>query len=386
MKTDPPAPTSSAVPPTRGAYGRGSDVPSAADDLERLRTGVERVVSREGRKPKTIVITGASAGVGRAIARAFGELGDRVVLIARGRAGLEGARRDVEQLGGRTIAIQGDVGQEQVVFDAAERAEREFGPIDLWINNAMLSVFAPVIQTRPEEYRRVTDVTYHSYVWGTLAALKFMRPRNRGHIIQIGSALAYRGIPLQSAYCAAKHAVQGFCDSLRTELIHDGLDGIHVTMIQLPAVNTPQFDWVLSRLPNRGQPMGTIFQPEVVARCVAWASEQRRREIYLGYPAVQAIIGNKVAPWYADMHLGKHGVEGQQTEEPASNTPHNLWQPVDEEVDYGAHGRFNSRAVDWSPQFWFNRHRAGTAIGLVAFGALAAAGIGAIMGQRRGSA
>lgn len=364
--------------PTHGGYGRGSDVPSAAASDEPLRTGVEHVVNRQGRRTKTVVVTGASAGVGRAIARAFGELGDRVVLMARGRMGLEGARHDVERAGGRAMVIPIDVSDEQAMFAAAERVEKEFGPIDVWVNNAMLTIFSPIRDMKPEEFRRVSDVTYLGYVWGTLAALKSMRPRNRGHIIQVGSALAYRGIPLQSAYCAAKHAVQGFCDSLRSELIGEGLDGITVTMIQLPAVNTPQFDWVLSRLPKRGQPVPPIYQPEIVAQCVAWASEHRHREIYLGYSAAKAIIGNKIAPGLADRYLGSMGFESQQTDEPeVPDRPHNLWQPLDEEVDYGAHGRFGSRSISWSPQFWAERHKLelGLTAGLLAAGALAAIGL-----------
>src|SRR5688572_17454636 len=241
-----------------------------------------------------VVITGASAGVGRALARQYGSPGARVGLIARGRDGLEAARREIATLGGQAVVCPADVANADEVEAAARMVEGTFGPSDIWINNAMASVFSPVKDMTAEEFRRVTEVTYLGVVHGTLAALRRMLPRDRGVIVQVGSALAYRGIPLQSAYCAAKHAVQGFCDSLRSELLHDG-SHVTVTMVQLPALNTPQFDWVKSRLPKRAQPVPPIFQPEVAARAIVWAAEQRRREVYVGMPTVKAIVGDKVA-------------------------------------------------------------------------------------------
>lgn len=306
---------------------------------------------------EVVVITGASAGVGRATAMEFARHGARVALLARGRAGLEGARRDVEILGGEALPIQIDVADADALERAAQQVEAAWGPIDIWINNAMLSVFSPVKEMQPDEYRRVTEVTYLSYVYGTLAALQRMLPRDRGAIVQVGSALAYRGIPLQSAYCAAKHAVQGFCDSLRAELLHDG-SNVWLTMVQLPAVNTPQFGWVKSRLPNKAQPVPPIFQPEVIARGIYWAAHARRREVYIGFPTVKAIVGNKLFPGLGDWYLARTGYRAQQTAEPRDpNQPFNLWEPVDDERDYGAHGAFSDRARTWSPQLWMTMHR-----------------------------
>src|SRR5918992_52302 len=241
-------------------------------------------------KPEVVVITGASAGVGRAVARAFAREGAHIGLLARGRDGLEAARREVEDLGGKALAIPLDVADAEGIERAAEEVEREFGPIDIWINNAMVSVFSPVKETTADEFRRVTEVTYLGVVHGTLAALRRMLPRDYGRIVQVGSALAYRGTPLQSAYCAAKHAVQGFCDSLRCELLHDG-SRVTLTMVQLPAVNTPQFDWVKSRLPRRAQPVPPVFQPELIADAIVSAAESGRREVWVGLPTVAAIVG-----------------------------------------------------------------------------------------------
>ena len=310
----------------------------------------------DARQP-VVVISGASAGVGRALARLYGARRASVALIARGRDGLEAARREVEQAGGRALMLPLDVADHDAVEAAAERVEDELGPIDLWVNNAMLSVFSPVSAMEPDEYRRVTDVTYLGYVWGTLAALRRMRPRNRGTIVLVGSALAYRGIPLQSAYCAAKHAVQGFFDSLRTELLYEG-SAINVTMVQLPAVNTPQFGWVKSRLPNKAQPVPPIFQPEVIASGIAWAADNpgATRELNIGWSAVKAIWGNKLAPGYADRVLAMTGYEAQQTDESEDpDRPHNLWEPVP--GAHGAHGAFDDRARSWSWQLWANTHR-----------------------------
>ena len=310
--------------------------------------------SRE-KPPEVVVVTGASAGVGRATVRAFAERGAWLGLIARGRDGLEAARREVEDLGGRALVLPLDVADAGAVELAASQVEQELGPIDVWINNAMVSVFSPVSEMTVEEYRRVTEVTYLGTVHGTLAALRRMRPRDRGAIVQVGSALAYRGIPLQSAYCAAKHAVQWFCDSLRSELLHDG-SRVRLCMVQLPALNTPQFDWVKSRLPRRAQPVPPIFQPEVAARAILRAAHHGRREVYVGWPTVKAIVGDKLVPGYADRYLARNGYDSQQDDEPADpHRPDNLWQPLP--GDAGAHGRFDNRAKDHSVQVWLNTHR-----------------------------
>ena len=319
------------------------------------------------------MVTGASAGVGRAVAIAFARRGAAVGLLARGRAGLEGASRDVEAAGGQALILQGDVSDPDRVEAAAAELEDRFGPIDVWVNNAMVSVFSPVKEMTPSEFRRVTDVTYHGVVHGTLSALRRMLPRNKGIIVQVGSALAYRGIPLQSAYCAAKHAIQGFCDSLRSELLHDGT-AVRLTMVQLPALNTPQFEWVKSRLPGRAQPVPPIFDPEVAADAIVWASENDRREIQVGFPTVQAVVGNKVAPGLGDWYLARNGYTAQYTEEPEDpNRPHNLWRPVDEERDFGAHGRFDGQSKDSSWQLWVTQHRGSIAGAVLACGALALA-------------
>jgi NAD(P)-dependent dehydrogenase (short-subunit alcohol dehydrogenase family) len=308
------------------------------------------------RAPHVVVVTGASAGVGRAVARAFAARGARVGLLARGRDGLEGAQRDVESLGGRALAVPTDVADAAQVEAAATMIEARFGPIDVWVNNAMVSVFSPIKEMTAEEFRRVTEVTYLGYVHGTLSALRRMLPRNRGVIVQVGSALAYRGIPLQAAYCGAKHAIQGFTDSLRCELLHDR-SAVRVVEVDMPALNTPQFGWVRSRLPNKPQPVPPIFEPEVAAEAVVWAAAHRRVKLYVGWPTVVAILGNKLAPRLADYYLARTGYRSQQTSEPVEpDRVDNLMAPVP--GDHGAHGSFSDRARPWSWQLWVTTHRA----------------------------
>jgi NAD(P)-dependent dehydrogenase (short-subunit alcohol dehydrogenase family) len=273
-----------------------------------------------------------------------------VGLIARGREALEATARDVEALGSRALVLPADVADHRAVEAAAARLEAEFGPIDVWVNNAMTAVFAPVKETPAEEFRRVTEVTYLGCVHGTLAALRRMLPRDRGVIIQVGSALAQRGIPLQATYCAAKHAIDGFCDSLRTELLHDG-SRVQLAMVHMPAMNTPQFDWVRSRLPRRAQPVPPIYQPEMAARAVVWLADHPQRRLWIGWPTVAALLANRVAPGLLDRYLARTGYESQQSDEPEiPGRPDNLWQPLP--GDRGAHGRFDDRASAHSAQAW----------------------------------
>jgi len=307
-------------------------------------------------EPKVVVITGATSGVGRAAVRAFAEKGYDVGLLARGREGLDGATKEVERAGGRALRMPADVADPEQVEAAAERAERELGEIDVWVNDAMTSVFSPFKEMTADEYRRVTEVTYLGQVYGTMAALRRMLPRDRGSIVLVGSALAYRGIPLQSAYCGAKHATQGFLDSLRAELIHDR-SKVRITMVQMPALNTPQFDVVKSRLPNKAQPVPPIYQPEVAANAIVWAAEHpSRREYWVGGSTAATIVGNTVAPGILDRYLGRTGYKGQQTDEPEDpNRPFNLWEPVS--GDQGAHGRFDRRSHGRSVQFFLSARR-----------------------------
>lgn len=326
---------------------------------------------------KVVVITGASAGVGRAVARMFGDEQASVALIARGRDGLEVAKREIEERGGRAIVIQADVADADAIEAAAARTEAELGPIDVWINNAMVSVFSPIREMNAAEFRRVTEVTYLGVVHGTLSALKRMLPRDRGVIVQVGSTLAYRGIPLQSAYCAAKHAIQGFHESLRCELLHDK-SNVRVTMVHLPAVNTPQFRWTRSRMPRKPEPFGTIYQPEVAARAIHWASEHPRRELNVGGGTTQAIIANSFVPGLLDRYLARIGFDGQQGDEPEDpNRADNLFEPLP--GDHGAHGAFDGKAVDRSPHLWSNTHR-GVIAGAV--GLLALAGLAGLVRRR----
>src|SRR5947209_2128051 len=322
-------------------------------------------------RKEVVVVTGGSAGVGRVTVREFAKRGASIGLIARGKDGLEGARREVEAAGGRALVLPVDVADAAEVEAAAERVESTLGPIDIWVNNAMASVFSPIKEMTAEEFKRVTEVTYLGYVYGTLAALKRMLPRDRGTIVHVGSALAYRSIPLQAAYCASKHAVLGFFAALRTELLHDG-SNVKTTMVQMPALNTPQFGWVKSRLPRKAQPVPPIFQPEVAARAIYYAAHHpERREYYVGFSTVKAIFGNKLAPGFADHYLARNGYDSQQHDGPEDpNRPNNLWQPVS--GDHGAHGSFDERASSFSMELWLemNRKWLGAGLGLLAAGLL----------------
>jgi|SRR5579884_1619871 len=320
------------------------------------------------KKSEVVVITGASAGIGRATVRRFAREGARIGLVARGVDGLNAAQREVVEAGGEALVLPTDVADPKQVEAAAEKVENTFGPMDIWINDAMTSVFSPFKKMTPEEFRRVTEVTYLGTVYGTMSALKRMLPRNRGTIVQVGSALAYRSIPLQSAYCGAKHAIHGFTDSLRCELIHDK-SKVHITMVQLPGVNTTQFGWVKSRLPRKPKPIGKIYQPEVAADAIYWAAHHRRRELYVGASAAEAIVGNKIIPSALDEYLGKIGYSGQQTDEPKDpNQRDNLWEPVP--GDHGAHGTFDAQSLDSSTEVWIAKNR--NMLGLAAVGAGAA--------------
>jgi NAD(P)-dependent dehydrogenase (short-subunit alcohol dehydrogenase family) len=303
--------------------------------------------------------------------REFAKRRASIGLIARGTDGLEGARREVESAGGRALVLPVDVADAAQVEAAAERVESTFGPIDIWVNNAMASVFSPIKEMTAEEFKRVTEVTYLGYVYGSLAALKRMLPRDRGTIVHVGSALAYRSIPLQAAYCAAKHAVLGFFASLRTELLHDG-SNVKTTMVQMPALNTPQFGWVKSRLPRKAQPVPPIFQPEVASRAIYYAAHHpERREYYVGFSTVKAIFGNKLAPSLGDHYLARDGYDSQQHDGPENpSRPNNLWQPVS--GDHGAHGTFDERASSFSMELWLemNRKWLGAGLGLLLAGAL----------------
>ncbi|MFC3978825.1 SDR family oxidoreductase [Streptosporangium jomthongense] len=324
-------------------------------------------------KNKVVVVTGASGGVGRAVAQEYGARGASVALIARGTAGLGSAAADVGAAGGTGLVYEADVADHRQVRQAAERVEQEMGPIDVWINVAFSSVFAPFTEITPEEYERTTAVTYLGYVWGTRVALDLMRPRNRGVIVQAGSALAYRGIPLQSAYCGAKHAIKGFTESVRTELMGEG-SGVQITMVQLPALNTPQFSWVLSRLRHHPQPVPPIYQPEVAAKALVFAAEHpRRREYWVGASTAMTLLGERLAPGLIDRFLARNGRRSQQTESLFPTDVANLWEPADEERDYGAHGVFDKRARPHSVQAWLSRHRGLAALALAGGAAAATA-------------
>lgn len=323
------------------------------------------------------VITGASAGIGRATARHFARQGCRVALLARGRDGLDAAAREVEELGGRALVIPTDVADADQVERAADRVVAEFGRIDIWVNNAFAGIFSRFMDMSLDEFRRVTDVTYFGQVHGTRAALKHMLPRNSGTIVLVGSALAFRGIPLQSAYCAAKHAVQGFQDSIRSELL--AMDSrVHLTMVQLPGVNTPQFDWIRAHMRGRPKPVGAVYQPEVAALAIWKAAHSTRKQWIVGAPAYQAIIGDKLISPLLDRYLAMSAVEGQQDSQPVEpDREDNLFKPV--AGDHGAHGRFDKGARTRSPLLWASEHR-----GWLTAGAAIALGTTILAGRNRG--
>jgi NAD(P)-dependent dehydrogenase (short-subunit alcohol dehydrogenase family) len=331
-------------------------------------------LGQEGRKKtEVVVVTGASGGVGRAVAHAFAKRGACVGLLARGHRGLDGAREEVESLGGRALPLPTDVADPDQVDKAAQRVEEEFGPIDIWVNDAMSTVFAPFLETTADEYRRATEVTYLGFVYGTMSALKRMVPRDHGTVVQVGSALAYRAIPLQAPYCGAKFAIRGFTDSVRTELLHNK-SRVWVTMVQLPAVNTPQFNWCRSKLPKHPQPVPPIFQPEVPAEAVYYAAHHRRREIYVGASTVKAILGNKLAPGFADWYLARNGFKSQQIQDmPVPKREGNLFQPVEDQAS--THGMFDSRASGSSYQLWATTHRPALWAGGLAAALVAGLGI-----------
>jgi NAD(P)-dependent dehydrogenase (short-subunit alcohol dehydrogenase family) len=330
-------------------------------------------MASNGTTGEVVVITGPGAGVGRAIARRFAGPGMKIGLLGRNEDSLGGAREEIERAGGEALPIVADVADPDAVEAAAQAVEEAFGPIDVWVNNSMTTVFSFFDEVTPEEFQRATDVTYHGTVWGTMAALKRMRERDRGTIVQVGSAMAYRGIPLQAPYCGAKHAIKGFVESLRCELRNRG-SKVHVTMVQLPGLNTPQFDHCRSKMPNHPMPVPPIYQPEVAAEAVHFAAHHRRREVWVGIPTVYTIIGNRLAPWIAERYLARTAVKGQQTDGPPSdkNSEGNIFSPHG--GDPGAHGRFDADAHSSSVQFALTRKR-----GPLAAGVLAAAGAAAAL-------
>ena len=335
----------------------------------------------EPRERRVVVVSGASGGVGRAVARRFAACGDRVALLARGEEGLAAAAEDVRAAGGEPLPLSVDVADADAVESAAAEVEDRFGPIEVWVNNAFVGALAPVTDLSSAEFRRITEVAYLGYVYGTMSALRRMLPRDRGTIVQVGSALAYRGIPLQSAYCGAKHAIKGFHESIRCELLHAKAN-VYTTMVQLPATNTPQFGWMRSTMSRQPQPVPPIYQPEIAAEAVLHAATHpRRREYWVGGSTVGTIIGNRLAPGLLDRYLARTGFDAQQTDEPNEAGAGNLWQPGDEGSDQGAHGRFDQQAHAGSAQLWASRHRVRLA-GLGAAGAAAGAALAAVLLRR----
>jgi NAD(P)-dependent dehydrogenase (short-subunit alcohol dehydrogenase family) len=332
----------------------------------------------------TIVITGASAGIGRATAVRYGRRQANVALLARGKAGLEAAAAEVREAGGNPLVIQADVADPAQVDAAADQVESEIGPVDVWINVAFTSVFAPFTEISAEEFRRVTEVSYLGFAYGTMAALRYMKPRDYGTIVQVGSALGERGIPLQSAYCGAKHAINGFTESVRCELRHDA-SGVRITVVQMPAVNTPQFSWVRSRLPRDPQPVPPIYEPELAARAVVFAADHPgRKQYWAGGSTAATLLAQKFAAPLLDRYLARTGYDSQQTSQQACpGRPDNLWEPVDQPpgADHGARGSFSDRSHDRSPQLWASQHarQVGAAAGA------AALGLGGILARRRHS-
>ncbi|HEY6892228.1 MAG TPA: SDR family oxidoreductase [Solirubrobacter sp.] len=325
-------------------------------------------------QPQVVIVTGATGGVGRAIAHAFAKRGAHVGLLARGHESLDGAAEEVRSLGGQALAVPTDVADADQVEAAAAAVEERFGPIDVWVNDAMATVFARFLDTGAGEYKRATEVTYLGAVYGTMAALQRMHERDRGTIVQVGSALSYRAIPLQAAYCGAKFAIRGFTDSIRTELLADR-SRVRITMVQLPGVNTTQFNWCRSKLPKHPQPVPPIYQPEIPAEAVYWAAQHPRREVWVGYSTVQAILGNKIAPWVADRYLARTAISGQQVDDlpVAPDRPDNLYEPLPARA--ATHGIFNDQACSRSPQLWAATHRPVVAAGL---STTAAVGIAAL--------
>jgi short-subunit dehydrogenase len=331
---------------------------------------------------EVVMVTGASGGVGRAIAREFARHGAHIGLLARGSAGLEGALHDVERLGGKGVILEADTADPEAVEAAAAQLEETFGPIDVWVNVAFTTVFSPFTEITPEEFKRVTEVTYLGYVYSTRAALKRMLPRNHGIIVQIGSALAYRGIPLQSAYCGAKHAIQGFTESVRTELEHMK-SKVWLTMLQLPAVNTPQFTWGRNKMPKKAQPVPPIYQPELIGQAAYWAAHHRKRQMYLGGSTAIVVNANKFFPGLGDRYLALTGYNSQMRDEPRDpDQPDNLFEPADEKKDYGAHGAFDKQAITRSYEMWASEHLPLVLAGLTAGISATIAGF-ALVGRRR---
>jgi NAD(P)-dependent dehydrogenase (short-subunit alcohol dehydrogenase family) len=333
-------------------------------------------------KSPIVVVTGGTAGIGRATVREFARNGYDVAILARGQDGLDATRTEVEDFGRRALVISTDVADWKAVENAADRIESELGPIDVWVNNAFAGIFSRFMDVTPEEYERVTQVTYLGQVNGTRAALKRMLPRNRGKIVLVGSALAYRGIPLQSAYCGAKHAIQGFIDSVRCELLNEKTE-VTITMVQMPGVNTPQFDWIRARLPGQPRPVGKVYQPEVAGRAIYAAAHDIRKEMLVGLPTVEAVWGNKVASSMLDEYLAATGIKAQQRPERVQpDRKDNLFEPV--AGDHGAHGSFDDEAVDSSAELWITEHK--KELGLAALGAAAVAGVGFMLASRSGNA